>query len=167
MRRRTEKQADDPRDEQAARERCLRLLTQRSRSAAELRERLSSAGYDEYVIAGAISGLEGAGLVNDEEFARSWVTSRKAAGRAGRRRLAWELGRKGVDRGLIERVLAEELEAEVETEQAMELARRRLRGRQSTERDERSRLRRYLLGRGFGFEAVDSVMERVIRESED
>jgi len=167
MRRRSERKAEDPLDEEAARERCLRLLTQRARSGAELRERLSSAGYDEYVIARAISRLEGAGLVNDEEFARAWVTSRKAAGRGGRRRLAWELGRKGVERELIERVLTEELDDEAEMEQALELARRRLRGKRAEAKEERSRLRRYLLGRGFGFEAVDSVLEKVIRESED
>ncbi|HUU55497.1 MAG TPA: regulatory protein RecX [Armatimonadota bacterium] len=152
-------------DEQAARAKCLRLLSRRARSAGELRERLQTGGCDTDVIEGVLSDLEGAGLIDDEEFARSWIASRRASGGAARRRLSWELTRKRVDRDLIDRVLDEELDDQQELDQAAQLARKKLRGRQ-LDGKELSRLRRHLLGRGFGFDTVDSVLKAVARQRE-
>ncbi len=152
-------------EERAARESCLRLLSRRARSAGELRERLRAAGYGADVIREVLAGLQAAGLVDDEEFARWWVAGRKAAGGAARRRLSWELKRKGVDRTIIERVLGEQMDDETELGQATELARKRLRGGRA-EGEDLSRLRRHLLGRGFGYDTVDHVIRAVTREKE-
>jgi regulatory protein len=154
-----------PEDEQAARDTCLRLLSRRARSAGELRERLRTGGFSTDVAEGVLSNLEDAGLIDDEEFARSWVAGRKAAGGASRRRIAWELRRKGVDRDLIERVLREEMDDRTELGQAAQLARKKLRG-QPVDGKELSRLRRHLLGRGFGFDTVDRVLQAVAREED-
>jgi regulatory protein len=163
MRRKTSEKPSRPDDEQAARDTCLRLLSRRARSAGELRERLRTGGFSTDVAEGVLSDLEGAGLIDDEEFARSWVAGRKAAGGAARRRVFWELRRKGVDRDLIERVLCEELDDRAELDQAAQLARKKLRSPRM-DGQEVSRLRRHLLGRGFGFETVDSVLKTVVRE---
>ena len=166
MRRRTREKLSRPDDEQAARDTCLRLLSRRARSAGELRERLRTGGFSTDVAEGVLSDLEGAGLIDDEEFARSWVAGRKAAGGAARRRVFWELRRKGVDRDLIERVLSEEMDDQTELAQATQLARKKLRG-QRADAMELSRLRRHLLGRGFGFGTVDSVLQAVVREEDE
>lgn len=165
MRRRSSREAARPDDEQAARDTCLRLLARRQRSAGELRQRLRTGGFDAEVAEGVLSALAEAGLVDDEEFARSWIAGRKSAGGASRRRMAWELSRKGVDRRLLERVLQEELDDRTELGQAEQLAIKKLRGRRPDSK-ELSRLRRYLLGRGFGFDTVDSVLKAVPREEE-
>jgi len=165
MRRKTSEKLSRPDDEQAARDTCLRLLSRRARSAGELREHLRTGGFTTDVAEGVLSDLEDAGLIDDEEFARSWVAGRKAAGGASRRRIAWELKRKGVDRNLIERVLREEMDDRTELGQAAQLARKKLRG-QRVDGTELSRLRRHLLGRGFGFDTVDSVLQAVAREEE-
>lgn len=156
----------DAAPEQQARETCLRLLSRRPRSKAELRERLRTGGFEGRLIEEVLAGLEQAGLVDDEDFARSWIASRKAAGGTGRRKLRWELGRKGVARELAERVLAEELDEETELRAAADLARKRLRAGTADPR-ELSRLRRYLLARGFGFETVDSAVEAAARQKGD
>ncbi|MCJ7751669.1 MAG: recombination regulator RecX [Armatimonadetes bacterium] len=165
MRRKTSEKLSRPDDEQAARDTCLRLLSRRARSAGELRERLRTGGFSTDVAEGVLSNLEDAGLIDDEEFTRSWVSGRKAAGGASRRRIDWELRRKGVDRDLIERVLREEMDDRTELGQAAQLARKKLRG-QRVDGKELSRLRRHLLGRGFGFDTVDSVLQAVAREEE-
>jgi regulatory protein len=156
----------DAAPEQDARETCSRLLSRRPRSKAELRERLQTGGFEASLIEEVLGGLEEAGLVDDEDFARSWIASRKAAGGAGRRKLRWELGRKGIARDLAEQVLEEELDEETELRAAADLARKRLRAGTADAR-EMSRLRRYLLARGFGFETVDSVVETVARQKGD
>lgn len=152
-------------DEQAARERCLRLLSLRARSESELRGRMRTAGFAEDVIDTVLRGLADAGLVDDREFARSWVASRRAAGGAGRRKLRWELRRKGVSEELIKREVDEGVSDEMETEAALELAGRRLRG-QPQEAKTLGRLRRLLLGRGFGADTVEVVMRRIAADSD-
>ncbi|MBN1459554.1 MAG: regulatory protein RecX [Armatimonadetes bacterium] len=156
--------AKRPLDADAAREKCLRLLSRRARSEAELRDRLREAGCAEPVAEQVLAGLAATGLIDDEEFARAWVMSRKARGGSGRRKLSWELLRKGVSRELIERVLAEEIDDETERRQAAALARTRLRNRAGAH--DMIRLRRYLLGRGYGFETVDSVLQNISQEGE-
>ena len=165
MRRRTSQKPSRPDDRQAVRDQCLRLLSHRARSVGELRERLRTGGFGTDVTEGVLSDMEDAGLIDDEEFVRSWVAGRKAAGGASRRKIAWELKRKGVDRDLIERVLREEMDDRTELGQAAQLARKKLRG-QRVEGKELSRLRRHLLGRGFGFDTVDSVLQAVVREED-
>ena len=170
MRRRRKRERErasprDPQDAQAAREQCLRLLALRARSAAELRDRMRKAGFHEDVVEAVLADLDRAGLVDDAEFARAWVAHRQAAGGAGRHKLQWELRRKGIADGLIKHVLDEAVTDEMEMEQALALAERRLSGG-PLDRSGLARLRRTLLGRGFGFETVDAVMRHVASEGE-
>jgi len=152
-------------DEHAAREKCLRLLALRLRSAAELRARLSDSGFEDEVIGPVVGDLARSGLVDDEEFARAWVASRQASGGAGRQKLRWELRRKGLSEDLIRRVVDEGIDDQTETYQALTLARKRLKGN-LRETKTLARIRRLLLGRGFGFETVDSVLQQLTTEAE-
>ena len=153
-----------PRDEEAAREKCLRLLATRARAAAELRQRLRLAGFEQNIIETVLADLERADLVNDEEFARQWVAQRVASG-AGRNRLGWELRRKGVREDLIRRAVDEAIDDGTEFEQALGLAQRRLRG-QPAEGADLLRLRRFLVGRGYGFGTVERVMRHLAAQED-
>ncbi len=161
-RRRAEFSPDDP---EAAREKCLRLLAVRARSAAELRERLKGVGFAPDVVENVIADLAGTGLVDDTEFARSWVASRQAAGGIGKQRLRWELRRKGVAEALIEAALEQAVSDETEEEQALTLAQKRLKGGVEDARG-LARVRRLLVSRGFGFDTVDRVMRRISFDGE-
>jgi len=149
-----------------AREKCLRLLERRGRSGAELRRRLREAGFERDVTEAVLGNLEQAGLVNDEEFARAWVAQRVASGRAGRHKLRWELRAKGIDEGLIRRLVEAAVDDETELGQALQLAERRL-GDRPRDQLELLRVRRLLLGRGYDFGVVESVMRRLSPRSED
>jgi regulatory protein len=155
----------DPDDAEAARERCLRLLATRARSQAELRQRLEARGYAETVIKSVIGDLARAGLVDDEEFARSWVSGRLSAGGSGRQKLRWELRRKGLAEELIRRHVDEAIDDGAELDSALQFARRRVR-RGADAAKELARIRRLLLGRGYGFETVESVLRRLPIEEE-
>lgn len=151
--------------EEAAREQCLRLLAIRPRSADELRRRLKSGRFEDRVVESVLAGLARAGLVDDEEFARAWVASRQASGGAGQRKLRWELRRRGVAEDIIRTVVDEEMDDEAEFRQALELARRRMRGSPS-EPKTLARLQRLLSSRGFGFDTVEAVIRRIVIEEE-
>jgi regulatory protein len=74
---------------------CLRLLTARSRTRAELTGQLQKRGYPDEVIATVLERLAGVGLVDDAEFADQWVRSRERTGK-GNRALAAQLKTKGI-----------------------------------------------------------------------
>lgn len=149
--------------EEAAREKCLRLLTRRARSAEELRRRLRTAGFEQNTIEAVLADLERVGLVDDEEFARLWVADRRRSGQAGRHRLRWELRRKGISDDLIRASVDEAIDDEAEVEQALVAARRRL-GDKPADVEALLRLRRFLLGRGYGYGTVEAALRRIPAE---
>lgn len=84
-----------------------RFLEARPRSIAEVRRRLTSAGYRPDLVDGAISRLEELGVLDDGAFARAWVESRDRAHPRGERAIREELRIKGIDRPTVDAVLAE------------------------------------------------------------
>lgn len=92
-------------------EAAARFLEVRARSVAEVRRRLTAAGYKPDLVEGAINRLLVLGLLDDEAFARAWVESRDRARPRGERAIRQELGLKGVDRTTVDLVLAERREA--------------------------------------------------------
>ena len=92
-------------------EAAARFLGVRSRSVAEVRRRLTGAGYRVDLVEGAIERMTELGMLDDEAFARAWVESRDRARPRGERAIREELRLKGVDRASIDLVLAERREA--------------------------------------------------------
>jgi regulatory protein len=92
-------------------EAAARFLEARSRSVAEVRRRLTGAGYRAELVDGAIERMTELGMLDDEAFARAWVESRDRARPRGERAIREELRLKGVDRASIDLVLAERQEA--------------------------------------------------------
>jgi SOS response regulatory protein OraA/RecX len=74
----------------------LRFLEARSRSVAEVRRRLTRAGYREELVRAAIERLEELGVLDDEAFAAQWVESRDRAHPRGEHALMQELRQKGI-----------------------------------------------------------------------
>jgi regulatory protein len=92
-------------------EAAARFLEPRARSVAEVRRRLTGAGYQPELVDGAIERLLELGMLDDEAFARAWVESRDRARPRGERAIRQELALKGVDRSTIDLVLGERREA--------------------------------------------------------
>lgn len=103
-RRQRRAEVDDP---AVVLEAAARFLEVRPRSVAEVRRRLTSAGYQAELVDGAISRLGDLGILDDEAFARAWVESRDRAHPRGERAIREELRLKGVERAVVEAVLEE------------------------------------------------------------
>jgi regulatory protein len=112
--------------EEQARALCLRLLTGRSRTRAELAGQLAKRGYPDHVSARVLDRLAAVGLIDDTDFAEQWVHSRRANAAKGKRALAAELRTKGVDNDVITAVLSG-IDAEAERDRAEQLVRTKLR----------------------------------------
>lgn len=116
----------NPNDSEACRESALRLLDAAPRSSGTMRERLLDKGYDPRVVEGVVERLVNVRLIDDEAYAYSVV--RYCVSRMlGRRATVMELGRKGVDRVLAQRVCDDAEAQGMFVEAAWELGRRTVR----------------------------------------
>lgn len=140
---------------------ALRLINYRPRSTWELRKRLGQKGYDSADIELAVSRLMQNGLVDDRQFAESWVEDREAFHPRSRRLLALELRQKGIQ----PEVVSQALDSAGEDENLLREAAKRWVSKHSglDERQFRSRLTGYLVRRGFGFGAVYPVVSEFWR----
>jgi regulatory protein len=126
---------DDNRDPaELAREICLRQLADRPRTRAELAGALRRHGIPDEVAAEVLDRYDEVGIIDDEAFARAWVTSRHHGRGLARRALAGELRRKGVDSEAVGEALGE-LDPATEEETARALVARRLRVERTTKPD--------------------------------
>ena len=116
----------EPSREEQARALCLRLLTARARTRAELSVQLVKRGYPDDVRDVVLDRLARVGLIDDAEFAEQWVESRRSSAGKGKRALAAELHTKGVDNDVITTVLAG-IDAGAERDRAEQLVQARLR----------------------------------------
>lgn len=146
--------------ESQARDTVYRLLAARARSKTELHQALARKGIEEDVAAATVQKFVDAGLVDDAEFAESWVQARHQQQGLGRKALGFELRRKGVS----EQVVAEALsyvDEDSEMERARELVQRKLRGMASL--DNTAKMRRLigmLARKGYS----EALAYRVVRE---
>ena len=138
----TSESAELSREEQA-RALCLRLLTARARTRAELEGQLAKRGYSDDVSTAVLDRLADVGLVDDSDFAEQWVRSRHANAGKGKRALAAELRTKGVDNDVITEALAD-IDAGAERERAERLVNDKLRRERNT--DDEAKLTRRLVG---------------------
>ncbi|GAA4888016.1 regulatory protein RecX [Streptomonospora salina] len=152
--------ADGEDPEAAARGVCLRLLTSAPRTRAQLAQALRQRDVDDDVAESVLGRFSEVGLIDDAAFADAWVESRHAGRGLGRKALAAELRRRGVDADTV-RDAVEELGPDQEEETARRLARRKLTA--SRRQDSAARARRALamLARK-GYSA--GLAYRVVRE---
>jgi regulatory protein len=86
---------------------AARLLETRARSVEEVRRRLTAAGYRPDLVAGVINRLVELGILDDAAFAQAWVDSRDRSRPRGAHALRQELQQKGIDRSLVDELLAD------------------------------------------------------------
>ena len=132
---------------------CLRLLTARARTRAELAGQLAKRGYPDDLSARVLDRLTDVGLLDDADFAEQWVHSRRANTGKGKRALAAELHTKGVDNDVITSVLGG-INSAAERGRAEQLVRSKLRRERLGDDDADARVSRRLVAmlarRGFG-----------------
>ncbi len=150
--------------EEQAYERAVKLLSIRPRSEDEIRRKLREHKVADQTIEAVLAHLRRAGLVDDAAFANYWVENRAAFRPRSQRMLKAELKRKGVG----EAALAHALTTTNDTEAAYTLAAKRVRSGKlavAPYPDFRRRLGDYLARRGFDYETIGPIVERLWREN--
>jgi regulatory protein len=144
---------------------ALRFLAQRPRTEYEVRQRLRRAGVDEAAAEATLRQLRQHRLVDDAAFARYWLEQRQTFRPRGARLLRAELARLGVEATLAREVTASESEA-VTAEDAYRAAARRAGQLRGLERRAfEARLGAFLGRRGFEWDTIAGVVERLWQET--
>jgi regulatory protein len=154
-------QADD---EEQAYERALKLLSIRPRSEDEIRRKLREHKVADETVEAVLAHLRRAGLVDDAAFANYWVENRASFRPRSQRMLKAELKRKGVG----EIALAQALTGTNDAEAAYALAAKRVRTAKLADGpypEFRRKLGDYLARRGFDFETIGPIVERLWKEN--
>ncbi|MFN8088480.1 MAG: recombination regulator RecX [Mycobacterium sp.] len=148
---------------------CLRLLTARSRTRAQLAGQLAKRGYPDDVADAVLDRLAAVGLINDADFAEQWVQSRRVRTGKANRVLAAELKTRGVDADVIAEAL-DGVDAADERARAERLVAQKLRRESLGDSDDNKVMRRLvgmLARRGYSQSmAVAVVTEGLAAERE-
>ena len=139
-------------------------LAYSAKTRGQLRKKLQSEGFDAELIEPLLDKFEAAKLIDDAEYAQTFVAQKSLTKKLSRAALRRELAERGVRGEEAENALAQRTD-EQEREDAAELVRKKLRpGMDFSDRAEKDRVTRRLLGmlarRGYS----SSVSMSVIRE---
>jgi len=148
-------------EKERAHEAALNFLSYRPRSEQEVRRRLQKKDFMPEAVDDAIGRLLRAGLIDDEAFARYWVENREQHKPRGAYALRHELRQKGIESRIVDE-LVEQID---EDANAYLAATKRLSRWQRLDPSVRRRkMSDYLRRRGFSYDVVLRVWERLIAE---
>ena len=141
---------------------ALELLSCQSYSKSQMIYQLRQRGFGTEAIDITLEDLEQLGHIKDEDFAKRWIARRQRSKPKGKKILAHELANQSVDKTTVDRVLAG-IEDSEETNIALQQAQKQVKRYQSLPLDvSKRRLHGFLLRRGFDYETIQSVIERVL-----
>lgn len=135
---------------------ALNLLTRRDHSRLELVQKLSRKNYDRADIDTTLQRLEAEGWINESRFTENYANYRRRRG-FGPRRIAMELGSKGIQ----ETMIAEHLQMadnawliEIRT-----IWQKQFKGRKPCDAQTRAKQMRFLFNRGFTQDQIASIFK--------
>jgi regulatory protein len=149
-----------------AKEAALKALAARDFTRKELIEHLIARRTSAIVAEAAVLQLEGLGMVDDRRTAAEHIRTRLASGHVARTLLETELLERGLDPGLVSTVLHDALEGHDEEDEALELARDKVRRSPAklTPDAIRRRTFAFLVRRGFDEETARQAVETAAGE---
>lgn len=134
----------------AAREKATGYLMYRDRSEGEVIEKLINAGFDKDIAQEAASALKILGYIDDNRYARKYITDRLKNKAMSRKAIRFELERKDISLQIIEEALSE---TEVnEDEIALRTAKKKFGKYDVKDEKVRQKIMRYLCHKGFSVE---------------
>ena len=137
--------------------RALHLLNDMGRTEAQLRQKLERDGYTTDVVEEAVSYVKSFGYINDENYARIYIDSRK--NRKSRKEIFAKLLQKGIDREVVDRGFEECYEGEDARKAIAQILKKKHYDPETADRKETQKILGYLSRKGFGYEDIFSVSE--------
>jgi regulatory protein len=158
----TELKAQDQKEQ--ALQRALNLISYRPRSEAEVRNNLKKHQISEETTTQVVTRLRETGILNDQQFAETWIENRAAFRPRSKLALRMELKQKGID----EEIIQETLTSVNDEEQAYEAGQKKARQLRSADEQEfKRKLFGFLARRGFNYEVASLVVKKLWEEKKN
>jgi regulatory protein len=152
----------------SAKQAALRLLARRPRSEKEIRDKLREKEFGDEEIRQAIASLRRSGIVDDEAFARTFIRDQLTVRPKGPVALKQKLLLLGIKKEIIEAALEEAFRESPQDVVALEAAQKFLRRVSHNDlRSTRQRLSAFLVRRGFSWDVIAGVMNKVLGRTDD
>lgn len=151
------------------RQSAIKYLTNRLHSSNELRIKLLKKKYDSDIVAEVIEELKAKGFLNDREFALCYATENIKNKLWGRNKVKAGLIQKSIKGDIIESVLQELFNEEDETDNAVQLANKKLRILEKRGYDSvktKQKLISFLLSRGYSYDLIKRILSNLNIETE-
>ncbi len=160
-------------------ERMYGLLGRRMRSEKEIRDYLKNLSFtrkvkgkeeiSEVTINSLVDKLKQKGLVNDVQFAKAWVESRRKNKNKGKIALKQELYQKGIDREIIDEVMSDEVRGQSSELSEEQLAQQALEKKLKSWKnlpplEFKKKAYEFLMRKGFEYSVVKEVVEKYLKK---
>ncbi|RBP36162.1 RecX family transcriptional regulator [Garciella nitratireducens] len=147
--------------------RALHYLSYRRRTQWEIEEYLKKKGFNEKIVELTIEKLKYYNLIDDEDYIKSYIAQKKSGNPIGRKKLLFDLEKKGIDNCLFDQI-DQYYTQEEEYEQAKKLA---LKYNKKYEKIS-SKERIYKIGqagqrRGFSWEIMKNVIQEIVEKDQE
>lgn len=136
---------------------ALNLLTDMDRTEEQLRVKLKQKEYPEEIIAQAIDYVKSFGYINDGNYAKRFVETRKSS--KSRKEIYATLMQKGVSKELVDEALVECYSDEDECEAIRLLLSKKHFSPANSSKEEKMKLMAYLVRKGFHYDSVHKELE--------
>ncbi len=144
---------------------AMSYLSYKDRSKKEVIRKLKEKGYTKEVTKQTLKFLISYGYINDLEFSKKFVKQRVMSKGYGKFKVVRELREKGISDEIIEMVT--ENIGESEEEKALLLAQKKARSLDLNEYKDKQKLFAYLHRRGYSFEIIKRVLEKLNNENDE
>ncbi|MEO0155683.1 MAG: RecX family transcriptional regulator [candidate division WOR-3 bacterium] len=141
-------------EKQKIKQRAYRLLRYRSRSIAEMRDRLKKLGYEPEIVEEVVHELVEEGILNNHKFAREFVSDYTNLKPRGNIFIVNELKKKKVDDAYIKEILKERDEKNL----IRKIIEKKFSNFDKKDQKQKARIIRYLSYRGFTPQAIYDVL---------
>ena len=136
--------------------RAMHLLSDMGRTESQLRTKLLQGGYPQKIVDEAITYVKSFGYINDREYARNFVESRKE--KKSRKEIYAALCQKGLDSELIKEALDECYAGEDSLQAIKALLRKKGYHPGNADLKENQKIIGYLVRKGFQYEDIRKVV---------
>ncbi len=141
-------------------ERTLRFLSFRPRSEKEITDYLKKKKSDDLTAKKIVEKLKEHKFLNDEEFAKWWIEQRTRVKPRADRVIKFELIQKGIDKEMINNLLAEGLGSDLKKAESLAEIRMKRLKKIDDKKKVYEKLGRFLASKGFNYDIIKEVIDR-------
>lgn len=147
-------------------ESALRIIERSYKTEKEVRDKLKLKGYEDISINKSVEFLKEYNFLNDIKYAKAFISDKLNS--SGSQKIKYALTQKGISKDIIDEELSK-LNKDNEKDAAFNIAKKKFHILKKKENDNykiSSKLYRYLVSKGYGYDVINDVVKEVMSVDE-